>query len=296
MWRVSDETGWGADEGPALVPTTVPAGDTAPGLLGAARGRLLAVGVSDGADPHVVLWTSTDGRRWRRVPDQPAFHVPAGGGASLGLRTAATVEGRPALVVSACVETCERPWVLTQTGPGRWSRTAVPSGVLEVIDGYRRLLAEQEAADGTVRLIATTDGRRWGDTGTTLSHVGENRLVDTSSGPLVVTTDPVTEPLTIARTDDGTTWETTFTDTHSWDVQAIAAEGDRVVIVGDVILDWDRDVQVDATLISSDGGRTWRRSLSGRAPVGSRVDAVAIVGEHAIAVGSANAWVVALPE
>jgi hypothetical protein len=92
------------------------------------------------------------------------------------------------------------------------------------------------------------------------------------------------------------TWETTFTDTHPWDVQAVGVEGDEVVIVGDLVLDWDRDVQVDATLTSSDGGRTWMRSLLGRAPVGSRVDAVTIAGEHAVAVGGPHAWSLDLRE
>jgi hypothetical protein len=296
MWALGADTSWGGGEGPVVRPAPAPGGGIAVGLIAAAGGRLIAASAEGGDDPKVVLWSSRDGDRWQRIPDQPAFHVPSSRGASLTIQVGGVVGGRPAVVLAACLESCGSASVLTQTSAGRWSRTRVPTGVSAITNGHRRLLAEQERPDGTVRLLATTDGRRWEDTGVVLPRVGDHRVVDTASGPLMVATNTVSEPLTIARTDDGVTWETTFADSHPWDVQAVAVEGDQVVIVGDVILDWDRDVQVDATLTSSDGGQTWVRSLLGRTPVGSRVDAVTIVGEHAVAVGGPHAWSLDLRE
>lgn len=87
-WTSTDGSAWTAAPDAAALHAF---GDQRAVMLAvtAAAGRLLAVGwISDLANGSAAAWVSTDGRAWRRLPDDATF---AGG----GMAAAVPVDGRP---------------------------------------------------------------------------------------------------------------------------------------------------------------------------------------------------------
>jgi hypothetical protein len=132
---------------------------------------LVAVG-SQGR--RLVVWTSRDGRRWRRVPDAPAFGsggVPSHHGYALAIAGAAATPERIEVVGTYRLvsgPTYTRIW--TSTDGRQWQRDtwtgADPTNLTDLsgsTDRFTALVGQRNAETGDwVRLAATSpDGRAW---------------------------------------------------------------------------------------------------------------------------------------
>jgi hypothetical protein len=302
--RTGRRFAWRTTNGERWTRTALPAAtaDVPGGLILAGDGpRLLLVGFIDEPDHRVALWTSTDARRWTAVPAQPALRFARRHAMFVNLIDAGSQDGRWFVAAQRCVEGCRDPVLLASSGGRRWSRSEGPEGATWITGGVGRFIADGATQAGARLVFASPDGAEWEALGETPLAPYHHRLMDTSSGLVLIASAAYDDPLTIWRSDDGAGWELTHTDALPWEVEVTVADGDRLALLGRALLDAELSSMQSASLVSLDGGRTWSRSTGTRSPAGSSVSGASFDGVRILAVGSTREprpaiWVTALPE
>ena len=258
---VGPGTGGRSVDGIAWEPATLLPPSTATVVAVTTSGqRYVAIGQLSAGNPRAVAWTSTDGLRWKQVPDQAAFdHL-----------CARAVTGGPSgfvAVGSDCHSlNASSAVVITSTDGLRWRRApgqsafAGNAAITSVIRGGPGYIAAggHRPSGGRWRTAIWTseDGKKWRQVLFVSGRIGW--LVETDLG-----FEAVGEPRDRSWiSTDGKSWGVLFPglapesmNGHTWSAVDAASNGSTVVIVGSY--EW-----LDGASRTEYGGLVWQQTPS----------------------------------
>lgn len=246
-------------------------------IIGHRGGLTVVAGVTSG----LAVWRSKDGRRYRRLPDQPGLRRPprliGPSEYSFGLGSLTASRGRLRVAGSwryhDCLSGCPL-WDVTWTSAdGRtWRRTATPvrtsdgafsTPVVTTPSGYAAMGAGwcRPDADETVcrhALWRSRDGVRWRPmAGANVQDRAPVALAtDRATGRMLLLVSGRDEPAPGLFTLDADGWRTVDVPFPlGWSGAGIAVSGDTIVLTGSRWFGTD-DVRAEA-IVSVDGGASW---------------------------------------
>lgn len=282
--------------------------------LAAVQGGIMAFG-SQGT--RLLVWSSIDGRRWRRENDPTHAAVGLPPAIPYGLAVEGAVAGHGWIVVSGSYATpgdntiYSRVW--TSSDWHTW-HSAIPRMPYQNIvnslgvgpRGYFGLKPTNRQPkgcdDGAPVPVSSSDGLDWRVVPRSRAICGAHSLAfdKTMAAYFVSTWSSEDEPSRVLRSRNRKRWHEVFTgpteiDGRRWDMGAgtVLAQDGVIAIVGEgdvYLVEEDHDVSVPWLLIS-DNGRTWRFDVAWPGPdEQSGVSSAALGHDRLVVVAGNRAW------